>query len=213
MQLINERLAALQQPPMPEPTLESDPAAFIQRQQAEIAELKQAEAQRQQQNQQVQYVQQIEARARTDVQAYMVETPDYQEAENHLMNARATQLQHLGVPAQQISAMIKMEALHIAEQVFQQGRPLGETIYNLAKSMGYAKKVAQPVSNEEDVDTVAQKMATIERGQRLAAGVPRGSAPPTGQISAQQLSAMTPDEFEAFRRRAPARFKQLMGGP
>jgi len=216
MALVNERLAQLIQPQKTQeqtpPTLEADPAGFVAYTAAQVQQLQQAEQRRQQEVQQVQYINHLEARARADAQQFMAQTPDYQDAENHLEAARGQQLKLLGVPEPQIPAMIRMEALHIAERALAENRPVAETIYNLAKSMGWAPKPAQPTEQETEVDTAAQKLETIQRGQRLSAGVPRGSAPPTGQISAQQLMSMSPDEFEAFKKRAPARFKALMGG-
>ena len=215
MEVINQRLAALQQPAQPaqpEPTLETDPAAFIQHQAQKIEQIQQAEAQRQAQAQQMAYIHGLETRAKQEVQTFMAETPDYMDAESHLRDVRAKQLRLLNIPEQQIPMMIQMEALHIAEQAFQHGKPLGQTIYELAQSMGYARKAADPAPVTEQVDETEQKLANIVRGQRLSAGVPRGSAPPSGQISAERLLEMTPEEFDAFSRRAPARFKALMGG-
>lgn len=134
------------------------------------------------------------------------ETPDFVAAYQHLLTARDEELQEIGVydPAER-ARQIQNEEMNVAAVALQQGVNPAQRLYQLAKRRGY-QPASKPASSSARLDTV-------ERGQARSRSLSNaeGSAAP-GQITAQDLLRMTPDEFAAYERKNPKRFKQLMGG-
>ncbi len=125
--------------------------------------------------------------------------PDYDQAIEHLVKQRASELQALGYQGQQILQVMQQERAAVLEQSLRSGRNPAETLYSLAKVRGYTPKAVEPPA--------AQKMDTLEAGAKAASGIDNltGGKPKT--IGIQSLIEMDDDEFykitsneKAFRR-------------
>lgn len=214
--------------PAPDPN--ADPMGYVKyefdAQKREIAEFK---AFREQQAAQSVQQQQIQARqhqiqemamwATGQESEYRKETPDYNEAANFLQTSRAKQYEMMGVtnPAE-VQNAIAQDTINIAALARQRGQNFAETVYNLAKSVGYTKPIQAPAAVA--TQTVAAPVApTVEadalaratRGAAMSATVGTGSAP-RGELTADALGKMSDAEFAKVLDKMPrGELAQYMG--
>lgn len=117
--------------------------------------------------------------------------PDYDDAINHVVEARARELQMYGLTPAQIQETVTSEALDIVRSAVQQGRDPAEMAYAIAQSRGYRPGNAAPAPGG-----AAATLAAIEqaRGSNRSLGGAAGATPQ--QINAESIAAMSGDEFE-----------------
>ena len=125
--------------------------------------------------------------------------PDYDQAIEHLVRQRASELQALGYQGQQILQVMQQERAAVLDQSLRSGRNPAETLYNLAKARGFVPKAQEQPG--------AEKMDTLEAGAKAASGIDNVAGRQSKTIGIQSLIEMDDDEFykivsneKSFRR-------------
>lgn len=117
--------------------------------------------------------------------------PDYDEAINHVIQARAQELALYGLHPAQIQSTIAEEATEIVRAAVAQGRDPAELGYQIAKSRGYQPKQAESKPNGATamLDAIANAQS---KSKSLGSG--GGASPRT--LTAEAVAALSTDEFE-----------------
>lgn len=131
--------------------------------------------------------------------AFRQQQPDYDDAINHVVNARAQELALYGLNPTQIAQTISEEATEIVRAAVAQGRDPAELGYQIARSRGYVPKQAQ--QQEEPAKTNgsggAQAMLdAIANAQKQSKSLGSGGGSAPAKITAEAVAAMSADEFE-----------------
>lgn len=133
--------------------------------------------------------------------------PDYDRAADHLRNARALELEAIGVAPAQRAQMVQNETVQLAMLAARSGKNFAQLVYGLAKARGYqapapapapapaAEKPAAPaapaVGEQQRIDMARRGQ---EQGQSLS-GI--GGAAPKPALTAEKLATMSDAEFAA----------------
>jgi len=188
LRAINERLEQAAKPPPPPPKVAPDPAQDpYGHLMHEINSIKEAltgisqrtEAEQQQYAQQQQFLA-LKTKVETARNDFMKNTPDFQEAYQHLRNARAQDYRDVGIAEERIPEALLTDELAVSQNALKQGKNPAEVVYNMAKRYGYTPKAAAPAA----VDP-AKRVEQIIAGQKAADVPPRGA--PTGEITLSSL--------------------------
>ena len=137
--------------------------------------------QEQQWNQVLTYADQDEARFRA-------QAPDFDNATQHYIKSRLSEMQALGVDQAQAEAILTQEAQQLLFQCAQQGRSPAEALYTMAKARGYTPGA---VTIENRPAPQPQNFG----GRSLGTG----NGPAGGALTAAQIAAMSDDDYMAFR--------------
>lgn len=172
-----------------EEEFEADPIGHLRSKQAameaKLAEQEQHETQVKEHQALIQRMQQDVA---TRVRDFMKETPDYQEAFQHLMAMRFREYQAMGVESpQELTERFEQYSMQLAIEAMKRGKNPGELVYELAKSQGYKK--AEPTAEtdtgkEEAAASLEAQLDKLERGGKAARSVSNGGSP----VNAKKLS-------------------------
>lgn len=163
---------------------------------------------------------------KADAETFKAKSPDYMDAYNFVLQARANELLSIGYdnPSDPTltpdEAHAARKALHdaltadeyaIAEMAFAKKKSPAEMLYNLAKQRGY--KPAAAAGAEGEGGKGAETLDRIERGQAANKSLttPGGATGDAG-MTAERLLAMPLDQFEAWADKNPAAAKRIMGG-
>ncbi len=84
------------------------------------------------------------------VNQFKAETPDYDEALQHVMTGRLADLKALGMPEAEAAQVINAEAQFIASQALARGRNPGEAVYELAKNRGFQGQGRRSSAKDDD---------------------------------------------------------------
>lgn len=203
------RMAAEKEQEVAPPDPDQDPIAAIryERERREALEHQHAERQKQDQqaHQQRQYEQQVVNYATEHVTEYRAENPSYDEAVNYLETVRASELALFGLGQQEIFQQIQSEAMNLAANCAKRGANVAETIYKMAEVRGFKAKV--------DTQEAEQKIETVSRGQERGKTLSNAGGKSGGaEMTAVDLLKLPSDEFEAWGKKNPAKYKALMGG-
>lgn len=193
-QAIQQRIQQPQQPQEQQQQQidpEQDPVGFLK--QLQQQQQAQAQAQQQQMQQQAQMQERVAAVHRLGQnvsdyeQDFVTRNPDYYEAAEHLMNARAQQLQSFGVTDQQeILGQIKAEIAQLTGNAIQRGINPAQAAYDMAKQMGYQRK--QPEAQ--------QRLDMARAGQRASKTVSGGGRGAGGPMSLADIADLEGPEFD-----------------
>jgi hypothetical protein len=123
--------------------------------------------------------------------------PDYDQAVDYVMQARARELSLYGLNPMQVQQAIAEEVTDIARTAVAQGRNPAELGYQIALSRGYRPAQVEHAAAPSGGGAVAQVEA-IARGQAANKSVGSGSGVRTQQLNAEAIVAMSPDEFDAL---------------
>lgn len=159
------------------------------------------------------------AKAQTDQQTFVrtyqadatrfeKETPDFKDAYQFLLKARAQQIallpQYRNNLEAQHNALVSDE-YNLAQSALQAGESPAALFYSLAKEFGY-KKAAEPGKG-------AEKLETIERGQAANKSLSNtGSVPGDNDMTIDRLLAMDQEDFAAYEAKNPSKVRRIMGG-
>jgi hypothetical protein len=132
--------------------------------------------------------------------AYEATKPDYKQAADHLINARARQLSLLGVQGQALADMIREEAADLTETAINQGRDPADLIYEYAQSYGYQPGAAQQGSNPT--------LDAIARGQKSRSLSSARGGSGANDVNATAIAEMDEGEFAHLYNTDP-KFRQL----
>jgi hypothetical protein len=148
---------------------------------------------------QAQRAQQLTHAAIAAETAFKKSAPDYDQAIEHLVKTRASELQALGYQGPQILQVMQQERAAVLEQSLRSGRNPAETLYNLSRVRGFAPKAVEPPAE--------QRMQKLEAGSKAASGIDNVAGRQSKTIGIQSLIEMSDDEFykissdeKAFRR-------------
>jgi hypothetical protein len=122
--------------------------------------------------------------------AYKQSKPDYDNAAQHLIQARMTQLRLLGVPDTDMRQMLRDEAADLAETAINNGRDPADLVYEYAQSYGY-----QPQQGNSQQGGEHPMLAAIANGQRTRSFGNGRAAPSQGDPNAAAIAAMDEGEF------------------
>jgi hypothetical protein len=154
------------------------------------------------QQEQVQREQQITQAAIAAETAFKRSAPDYDQAIEHLVKARASELQALGYQGNQILQVMQQERAAVLEQSLRSGRNPAETLYQLSKVRGYTPKAAETPAE--------QRMEMLKAGSKAASGIDNVAGRQTKTIGIQSLIEMDDDEFYRISSNEKA-FRKLFG--
>lgn len=186
---IKAELAALKNPPAPKPEFETDPANHL-RERLESAE--KTALQVTQQSQQAQLEAQISGALTASEGEFAKEHPDYSEATAHYLSVMSKNMELLGVNPAQRNAAMRQEVLRLTATALKAGREPAELIYELSKNAGFTGKKA-PVEK-----TAADKLETIEKGQKASQSLGSGSRADAGKLTLDSLAKMDDEDFNSL---------------
>lgn len=211
------------EPATPMPDMQADPVAYLTALEERVGQAEQVRQQETQTNQ-------IDTLLTQDENTFALLQPDYEQASEHYLRSRVTELEAIGATREEIQLALTQEARAIAQQSWQRGVPAAKTIYTLAQARGYqtpqptADPVPQPaVPTPQPAPTPAPvsvapsaTIAAIQAGQaagRSLSGAAGGGA--AAIPNAEALASMTDEEFEAAlgigQRGANSRFQSILG--
>lgn len=183
----------------PAPVAE-DPAAEMDHLRRRLAELEGSHQQRARQEE-IAQVDQLEMQHIGSIMhqseaEFRASTPDYDAAVEHVVSARARELEIYGLNPMQVEQTIRAEVADIARAAVQQGRSPAEVAYQLAKLRGYRGQASEQQTGQSPAArTVAAVGAAQARSRSLGQASGGGS---TKEINAQTIAAMGIDEFDAL---------------
>lgn len=196
----NQVLASRQPTVEPLPDLQSDPAGFL-------AAIGDRVVQTEEQRQQAEIERGIDSALSNDERTFAAYTPDYDEATEHYLRSRATELAHMGITGQQAAEVLTQEARTLARQAWAVGQSAAERIYNMAQARGFVPhglRSAPPVNPQApqapaapavpaapSLDAVRAAKAAASRSLSNANG-----ATPVASLNAEALLSMSDEDFE-----------------
>lgn len=160
--------------------------------------------------------QQVWSRWEQDRAEYASQNESFTDAAKFMAGLRDRQLEAYGIEdKRQRDQMINAELRNAVIAAAQGGRNSAEVIYRLAVAAGF-----NPESSKSAATQVAQvappapeKLAQVTKAKGASISLSQAggkSAPP--QITAEDLVAMPPDEFDAWCEKNPKLWKQIAGG-
>jgi hypothetical protein len=195
LRAIAEMRARIQAPKETEqaPQLSEDDPSGVQYLAKQLESLTQREQQRDQREQysatEVQRLNVLSNHLMASEQAYKQSKPDYDNAAQHLIQARSTQLRLLGVDQANIQQMLRDEAADLAETAINNGRDPADLVYEYAQSYGYQPQQGQQQGGEHPM------LAAIAKGQSQRSFGNGRAAPAQGDVNANALATMDEAEF------------------
>lgn len=207
--IINEMQNRAQEAPQEEmPDPEQDPLGAIRWQTRELNRLREEQAQFNQREQQGQqhntFVRQYQAQA----QAFAKETPEFNDAYQHLFTSRVQELMLTGYSQGDAQQLAIRDEEAIARSAMQQGKNPASVMMELAKHRGW-----QAPAKEDPQETAVKKVETAARGVSTnrslsSAGGMTGST----EMTPETALKMSNDEFAAWCDKNPAKARKLLGG-
>lgn len=128
--------------------------------------------------------------------AFRQANPDYDEAINHVVRARAHELSLYGLNQAQIAQTISEEATEIVRSAVAQGRDPAELGYAIAKSRGYQPKQAEPEAKPNGSGGAGAILDAIATAQSKSKSLGSGGGSAPVKLTAEAIAALSPDEFE-----------------
>lgn len=195
---LRDRLAASRATPEPQqaPVQQDDDPSGLKHLQERLAGVEATQRQRVEQEQDMGIAQQERQTLFTGLSqseaAFRTQTPDYDQAAQHLAQARIRQLQMMGLDHADIQQTLADEVLEITRAAIQQGREPAEVAYQWAQTYGYAPQAQQQ-------QAVNPMLAAIAQGQKQSRSLAnaRGGAS-ASEVNANAAGAMSEDDFVAL---------------
>ncbi len=141
-------------------------------------------------------IMQLQTVMATSEQAFRAEKPDYDAAIQHVVEARARELQLYGLSLPEIQRTIAEEATDIARSAVAQGRNPAELGYQIALSRGYRPDQAQ--QPQQQGGAAAATLAAIEAARGASKSLGGGGGAPPQALNAEAIASMSTEEFEAL---------------
>ena len=138
--------------------------------------------------------------AQAQAQEYAQENPDFPEAYNHIRMVRANELMALGLSGEELLHRLRGEELSVFYEAHQKGKNPAEIAFNMAKAAGW-----QPKKKEA---TPEQKIENLQKGTQASKSLGTGGAP-SGNPTAEQIAAMSDDEFAELKAKLASKGKRL----
>lgn len=204
---VEARLQAIQRANEPQPpSFEENPALALKHGLDTVNQTLAQQQERQQQDyaqrQQQEQVQRAAYTVRQHEAQFVAQKPDYQQAVEFMRDQRTREFQALGYDLEAAQRAAVDEMVQGALMNAAQGINPAERAYRVAEARGY-KAQAQTVSESEKFDAQA-------KGTAAAKSLGGGGASKS-QLTAQQLLAMSDDDFAAATN-TDAKWRKAMGG-
>jgi hypothetical protein len=130
---------------------------------------------------------------------FRAEKPDYDEAIDHIVKARASELQLYGLNPHQIQQTISEEAAELIRSAVQQGRDPAELSYALAQARGYRPAQTQEKAQEQPKPSGgAALLDAIANAKDKSKSLGSGGGSSAKNLTAEAIAALNADEFEAI---------------
>lgn len=171
----------------------------LKRQQAEILRQQQERTQAEQIRMQQEY---IINRTKEDEAAFAQTHPDYLKAFDYVKTVKAQEYLHKGFPEHEIENHLRNEWWQIITNSLNNGQPIAEKIYNIAKTMGY----------RTEATASADTLDKVRAGQSAVTGGGGGAGKPNGLPSLEALGKMSEAEFMKATSDPKNWEKIMMGG-
>lgn len=149
-----------------------------------------------QQRRQAQAMQQLDQVGLQHKQDFMIEAPDYEEAEAFALNSKAEEYRAFGMNDQQIAQQIRNDVFAITQQAQRLGQNAAQMIYQFAKVRGWQPGVqagGQP--QNDNAAMIAQKAAAAQKNRSI--GAVAGARPSHG-ITPEKLMSLSDDDIANF---------------
>ena len=172
---------------------EEDPIGYLREQQEKLQEtVQQTTSQREREQTQLREVQELQSTINAQVNSFVKDNPDYEQALQFMSERRIQDLTALGITDPQTQQqIINTEAWNIAQTSLQNNKNPAEVVYTMAKSWGYN---AAGKAGKTDLEN---KVDTIEKGQQESKTLSDagGAAESTG-LSLADIETMSDEEFD-----------------
>lgn len=199
-----------QQAPKPPPSPDEDIFGAAKHANQRIERLEQDARARAQYAQQQQAVNQLLNWGGQQQAEFKKDTPDYDAALAHLRAARASELSALGYTDPEIGQALNQEEIALVSLAHKRNANPAELAYKMAKARGYVKK-AEAQATEKDM---AKQLDRIEAGMAASKSLSNvGGSAGGGELSAMDILKMPEDEFDAWKRKNPAKYRRALGSP
>lgn len=190
------------------PDYNTDPAGYIAATMQEtgrtLAEVQAELAQRRDAERQSAAVQHVLTHAANLERTFAAATPDYNEASNFLIQARAQELAILGFDPMTIQNTINQERIQIADLAMRGGGNPAEIVYKMAAQRGYKKAAAVPDNGQGGQAVVqqdpAEKIAALKAGQEASQSLSQGRGQAPRPLTAARLTEMSDADFDKMMK-------------
>jgi len=167
-----------------------------------------------------------------DAVTFAQKTPDFVQAYNHMLTARAEMLADQGYAEADIRSILATEERGLVQRAIQAGKSPAEMIYGMARRFGYqtptpAAAAAAPAAGATKSDaaagatagaapaaaakpSVTEEIARIQRGQEAGKTL-SGAGTGAVDLTPEALALMPDHEFEALLAKKPDQVLALMG--
>lgn len=207
LQELRERLDRLEKPAEEAPKwvdpLE-DPEGFRKYDEWRVKNLETQLQQQQEAQQKAAQAQQRQMDAARQENEFRANTPDYDQALQHLYTETLQGMMQQGYSQQEAQAQISQQVNAIYDAATAAGFNFGEMLYLRAQKAGYKN---QPQQSE------AEKVTRLAEAQQKTQGLgSAGGGKQQGALTADQLASMSDAEFDKAMRERPAEVRRAMGG-
>ena len=197
-QIAPKQPAQPEAPPPPDP--ETDPIGALKYQNEMLQSLRNRE-------EQARYEQELQATAYRAATEFAAQAPDYRDAYKYAVDTRAVELSILGVPNDEIPAILKREELSLIANAKHTGRNPAQIIYEFAKARGYQGPQAAPAPAPAPVAVapapIAPQPAPVNPALQqakaaVAVSAAAGGAPAAkGELTDKEFSELKGAAFDA----------------
>lgn len=201
-----------QQQPMPQPGQQQEAAPpdpsedpigameWLIKSQQQFEQRTQQERQMQmEQARQAQFAHQVQQAYVAQANQFSQQQPDFNNAYQHLVKSRMSELMATGMPQEQAVEALNREEMALAAQSLQQGINPAQRIYEMAKYRGYVPG-SKPTQTQQ-----RQPDPAVEQAKRAAATNTNRAAPPSKDMTWERVAelegAAFDKAFEAMMRR------------
>lgn len=210
-----EALKAAQPAPEPEPVPDqfADPEGYnqwVQKQaQAPLEQVQKIQDQLREQ----QELQQLNGVVIADEQAFVQEKPDYKDAIDFALQARAKQLAIFapdGTPEAQLLQAAQQERVDVVKQAIAAGRRPAEVLYRISEGFGYQAK--QPAPAPGPGPTEAEKVAALASAQAETQSLTTApGASSAAEITLDYLAGLSDEAYAKIQAQRPDDVARALG--
>jgi hypothetical protein len=200
---LDERVRASTEKPQAIPNPEEDPIGYQHYQQQELRQNLEKTTRNLDERfqQQANELQALRLRAFIDSQerAFSSKTPDYQQALEFFAKTRGEMLEEMGMEHEERNAVVQQELQHFVTQALRAQRNPAESVYNMAKRMGYKQSSKDP----------GEKLDTLQKGLDTAKSLGQAGGHGSKELTAEAAAELTDEDFNKISDKD---FRRMFGG-
>jgi hypothetical protein len=191
---VQQQMGQPQPEPVVEPDPETDPIGALKAARDQLRQMQEA-------TQQQQYIERLQQVAYNAAEDARQRIPDYYDAYKYAINSRAQEHLAMGVPRDQIAAVVQQEELVLIDRAVRAGRNPANDIYQMAKARGFQGKAAAPAP----APAAAPDPVLAQAKAEVAASASAGGAPPSrGQMSISDIAQLNGAAFDSAWKKLEA---------